>query len=845
MDKPFSNNGMEPFSTNDENRRILESTPMNLQLFATDEIDWRRIYETQPPGDFEEGDTFKHTQIFRVPSETAADDPTTDDDLDDDESEIREPIFMPRLSVMDRNLPYLSNGEMVIADEEGNLSTASVDEDGALSTDPLQINGEVIGDDSIPGSKLMENAVTSRELDLEELFSDSALLNQLIAANIDTDDLFLNDQFVAKLTDRITAHPIKSIQIVDGAITRAKIEDAAIGTAQIDDAAITSAKIAEAAIGTAQIGDAAITSAKIEAAAIGTAQIDDAAITSAKIAEAAIGTAQIGDAAITSAKIEAAAIGTAQIDDAAITSAKIADAAIGTAQIDAAAITAAKIADGVITNAKIADATIENGKIQNGTIETAKIALGAITSALIKNGAIGTAQIADGSITDAKIVSLNADVITAGTLSVERLLLKGPDGLFVAINATDEGLTTEKLSEAEYQNRISGSVLVAKSVTADQIAAKTITANEILAGSITGAEIAGETITGLNIKAGTLTTNHVESTFGGMLDLSSNEGINQRVQSIYDDMAVIAEKQVGGTNLMPDTSAVYVEVALGQDHALLGERMELAKLGLAPGDTVTCSMTLRMDAMKSACARITTYLAETGDAGEVVVVSDEVVPPDGEGRSVLTMTIPTTAAYMEVAIQNRTSTATEPSTVLVKRVQLERGETPTDWSPAPEDVASQLETRISEAYSQINTTAESIRQEVSTTYASANALSQITQQVTTLAEQTAGRFTWEASISSKVAELDGGQDSNAADIELIKNYMTFGTDGLVLGKSGNPITLRVINDRVAFFMNDSEVAYFSNNKLYVKQAEILTQLQIGKFQFMPQTNGNMSLIYTG
>ena len=805
MDKPFSNNGMEPFSTNDENRRILESTPMNLQLFATDEIDWRRIYETQPPGDFEEGDTFKHTQIFRVPSETAADDPTTDDDLDDDESEIREPIFMPRLSVMDRNLPYLSNGEMVIADEEGNLSTASVDEDGALSTDPLQINGEVIGDDSIPGSKLMENAVTSRELDLEELFSDSALLNQLIAANIDTDDLFLNDQFVAKLTDRITAHPIKSIQIVDGAITRAKIEDAAIGTAQIDDAAITSAKIAEAAIGTAQIGDAAITSAKIEAAAIGTAQIDDAAITSAKIA----------------------------------------DAAIGTAQIDAAAITAAKIADGVITNAKIADATIENGKIQNGTIETAKIALGAITSALIKNGAIGTAQIADGSITDAKIVSLNADVITAGTLSVERLLLKGPDGLFVAINATDEGLTTEKLSEAEYQNRISGSVLVAKSVTADQIAAKTITANEILAGSITGAEIAGETITGLNIKAGTLTTNHVESTFGGMLDLSSNEGINQRVQSIYDDMAVIAEKQVGGTNLMPDTSAVYVEVALGQDHALLGERMELAKLGLAPGDTVTCSMTLRMDAMKSACARITTYLAETGDAGEVVVVSDEVVPPDGEGRSVLTMTIPTTAAYMEVAIQNRTSTATEPSTVLVKRVQLERGETPTDWSPAPEDVASQLETRISEAYSQINTTAESIRQEVSTTYASANALSQITQQVTTLAEQTAGRFTWEASISSKVAELDGGQDSNAADIELIKNYMTFGTDGLVLGKSGNPITLRVINDRVAFFMNDSEVAYFSNNKLYVKQAEILTQLQIGKFQFMPQTNGNMSLIYTG
>lgn len=55
----------------------------------------------------------------------------------------------------------------------------------------------------------------------------------------------------------------------------------------------------------------------------------------------------------------------------------------------------------------------------------------------------------------------------------------------------------------------------------------------------------------------------------------------------------------------------------------------------------------------------------------------------------------------------------------------------------------------------------------------------------------------------------------------------------------------MINDRVSFYMNDSEVAYLSNNKLYVNQAEILTQLQIGKFAFVPQVNGNMSLIYTG
>jgi len=46
-------------------------------------------------------------------------------------------------------------------------------------------------------------------------------------------------------------------------------------------------------------------------------------------------------------------------------------------------------------------------------------------------------------------------------------------------------------------------------------------------------------------------------------------------------------------------------------------------------------------------------------------------------------------------------------------------------------------------------------------------------------------------------------------------------------------------------MNNTEVAYLSDNKLFVTQAEILTRLKIGKFAYEPQTNGNLSMIYTG
>ena len=385
---------------------------------------------------------------------------------------------------------------------------------------------------------------------------------------------------------------IETAHIQDAAISQAKIGQAAVGTAQIEDAAVTKAKIGSAAIGTAQIEDAAITQAKIGSAAVGTAQIEDGTITSAKIGngeilsahildgaithakigEAAVGTAniqdaavetaKIHDAAITNAKVAGAAIGTANIQDAAIVAAKILDGEILTAKIADLAVTSGKIADLAVTTAKIAQAAITNAQIANLAVDTAQIALGAITSALIAQGAVGTAQIADASITDAKIVSLNADVITSGTLATERLIIRGANGLVYEINAESGELSAQELTDPKYQEKLNGSVIVARSITAAQIAAATITANEILAATITGDKIAAGTIEGRNIKAGTLTTSHIASDFGQTLDLSSNTGINQRVQQIYTDMdAAIAA--AGGGEIIVGTQTESTSVWTG------------------------------------------------------------------------------------------------------------------------------------------------------------------------------------------------------------------------------------------------------------------------------------------
>ena len=132
------------------------------------------------------------------------------------------------------------------------------------------------------------------------------------------------------------------------------------------------------------------------------------------------------------------------------------------------------------------------------------------------------------------------------------------------------------------------------------------------------------------------------------------------------------------------------------------------------------------------------------------------------------------------------------------------------------------------------------------TYARASDMTQVQEKVGTLSEQTESNYTWAVTrINQMQTDLDNSREATEEELAVLRTYMTFGEDGLSIGKTGNPFTFRVVNDRLAFYMNDTEVAYLSNNKLYVTQAEILAKLIIGKFAFEPQSNGNLSLIYNG
>lgn len=171
---------------------------------------------------------------------------------------------------------------------------------------------------------------------------------------------------------------------------------------------------------------------------------------------------------------------------------------------------------------------------------------------------------------------------------------------------------------------------------------------------------------------------------------------------------------------------------------------------------------------------------------------------------------------------------------------------------AIEDAKTELKTYTD---SKIEQTSESIKSEVSesvseTITSSVDGLQQqITSNQTNITELEQTAQGWEFnfnSIQSTVTEL--GDQVTANYTEQLK-YIRFINGEIWIGEvaeSGEDEFMVVIsNERISFRQNNSEIAYLSNNQLYITNATVTNQLDIGDFSWRPRSNGNTTLVYMG
>lgn len=76
-----------------------------------------------------------------------------------------------------------------------------------------------------------------------------------------------------------------------------------------------------------------------------------------------------------------------------------------------------------------------------------------------------------------------------------------------------------------------------------------------------------------------------------------------------------------------------------------------------------------------------------------------------------------------------------------------------------------------------------------------------------------------------------GIDTTSAALEEYKRevatYVRFDEDGLELGKSDSKIKAELSNDKLAFTQDDVEVAYISDHKLFIQEANVVNRIAIG------------------
>ena len=229
------------------------------------------------------------------------------------------------------------------------------------------------------------------------------------------------------------------------------------------------------------------------------------------------------------------------------------------------------------------------------------------------------------------------------------------------------------------------------------------------------------------------------------------------------------------------------------------------------------------------------------------------VPGDGTHTVSATFTASADMAAQTTAhIYVRDSTAQSgagTSSTDLNWVKLELGNKATDWSPAPEDVDQNiLSTSAEQAQAVFDVGKDSIMAQVSQTYYTIDEATGLAKQIAdaNLAiTHTANELNLKFDSYVIQDEFDEVTGSLTDKMDVIDKYIRFVDGDIILGEDGNPVTLKIENDRIAFSENNNEVMYINNEVLNINNAEIKNRLTIANFAFVPRASGNMSIVYTG
>lgn len=542
--------------------------------------------------------------------------------------------------------------------------------------------------------------------------------------------------------------------------------------------------------------------------------------------------------------------------------------------------------NGSISNLEANKLSAEQADLKYANIDFANIGSAAIENFFSKSGMIEDLVVGSGTITGHLVgVTISGDLIEGNTIKADKLVVLGDDGLYYKLNVTGESVAAE---QTEY-NSLNGSIITANTITAEKI-----NVNDLVAFNAT---IGGFKITDSSLYSGVKES--VDNTTRGTymddqgqfavgdesnyirffkdtddtwkLAISANAikfGTSQKdietvINEVQDTVEGLETPDIGARNLLLDSNIKRE----GSDFPLMSWNLtEVPKVG----ETFTFSMkgTLdpTLDEFRIFNSGGNVFLCSLVQNGDLFTGTFEWTNGTGETE----VTNPTFVSLYNYPIG---TDGTNPDTVenSIEWAKLERGTVPTDWTPAPEDLAT------SDEIDDIQNEIENTDNRVTVAEASLELLSNSIKSLVTdengssLMTQTSDGWTFNIgslqsdveNVSSQINEVIGDMDAVnslaqqtndlANDLAEKTAYITMTQDDegdpvMELGRADSLFRIRITNTSIDFMEGTQRIAYITNKQLYIQSSVVTDEMKIGAtsgYIWKKRGNNHMGLRWVG
>ena len=297
--------------------------------------------------------------------------------------------------------------------------------------------------------------------------------------------------------------------------------------------------------------------------------------------------------------------------------------------------------------------------------------------------------------------------------------------------------------------------------------------------------------------------------------------------------------EVGGRNLVLNSKGDFVRAPLNTGNSSDNYNHETFKADMTLGETYTISADIEIT--HGTFDKVSIYPYEGGTATPVDIPANK--------RVVLTFT-KKVSTITRVLIYAGVAGATRGNGIIIRNVKIEKGNKATDWTPAPEDVdnaidemGNALQQSITDQSTNILSNCEHIILEALTSYTKTNDFNTfketLTAQLKLLSDQMTLNFT------KTTQEISDVNKDLQDKFNTITKYFKFDINGLTIGQADSPYKVIIDNDRYSMTVNDVEVMWIANGKVYTPEIEVTKGFKLFGYTIDQDEHGNVNMEYTG